>query len=395
MRRLRRTVLVSLLSFSGLAAFFPSRAQARCDDPLVNSCINSDTLWPYAGHSRFVGVGGTETLAPSRLGFGILATYLSRPIRLHVPSPAPLGTDLNAVNDQVNANFLFAYGFTNKLELDLVMPLTLGQGGSGSSGITAGNGLRDTAMRDLRFGFAYALVQRPRVDPELREASEAGKPSPKARPWALTGRFMVSAPIGDATEFASERGGVFAPALTADYRRGRWFAGAEIGLRLRKTSEFAGSRVGSQGYAALGLGFDILRHDRLSLTGEGRLLPTFTEQHTATQADGVRASLPNGRYITPAEWTFALRSVPFAHSDVALQLGGGGPIPFSGAAPITAPRFRFTLGVVFSPRELDSDSDSIPDRVDACPTIPGERGSQKPGCPPPPPPVVDLSEPHP
>jgi len=391
MRRFGRTFFTILL---GMAAFAPSEARARCDDPLVNTCINGDTLWPYAGHSRFVGVGGTETLAPSRVGFGLLVTYLSRPIRLHVPSPAPLGTDLNAVNDQVNANFLFAYGLTNKLELDLIMPLTLGQGGSGSSGLTAGNDLRDTALRDLRFGFAYALVQRPRVDPALRAASEAGKNAPKLRPWALTGRFMVSAPTGDETEFASDRGGVFAPAITADYRRDRWFAGAEIGFRLRPTAEFAGSRVGSQGYAALGIGFDILARDRLSISGEGRMLPGFAEQHTATQTGGVPSSSPNGRYITPAEWTAALRTVPFAHSDVAFQLGGGGPIPFSGAAPITAPRFRFTLGVVFSPRELDSDSDGIPDRVDACPTIAGERSSPRPGCPPPPPaPIVDMSEP--
>lgn len=388
--RRAQPALLALTAAVAVAAT-PGEAHARCDDPLLSTCINADTLWPYAGHSRFVGIGGTELLAPNRVGFGLMATYLSRPVRLHVPSPAPLGTDLNAVDDQVNANFLFSYGVTERLELDLVMPLTLGQGGSGTSGLTAGQGLRDTALRDIRFGLAYALVPRDRVDPELAHASD---PTRKLRPWALAARFMMSAPIGDASEFASDRGGVYSPALTGDYRRGRWFAGAELGARLRATSEFAGARIGPQGYVALGVGFDILSRDRLAVTAEGRMLPGTAEQRRSSQAGGVRRSEPAGTYIVPAEWTVAVRSAPFKQSDVAFQLGGGGAIPLDGNAPITTPRFRFTLGIVFAPRELDSDGDSIPDRIDACPTVVGERGSPSPGCPAPPPAPVVFEAPE-
>src|SRR6185312_13411362 len=66
---------------------------------IASTCINDDTLWPHAGASRFVGFGGAETVAAGQVGFGILATYLSRPIVLHVPGPQG---DQYAINDQVN-----------------------------------------------------------------------------------------------------------------------------------------------------------------------------------------------------------------------------------------------------------------------------------------------------
>jgi len=340
MRRSRPSPLLVLpfiiVSFS--AAFGLSEAHARCDNPLVNTCINSDTLWPHAGPSRFVGVGGTETVAPGHLGFGILATYLSRPILLHLPSPAPSGTDLKAVDNQVNATFLFAYGVTKQLEIDLEMPLTLGQSGSGVSGITSGETLRDTAVRDLRFGLAYALV--PREGPET--------------PWSLAARFVVSAPTGDTGQFAGDKSAVFAPSVAADFRSGRFFGGLELGARVRQTSEFVGARVGTQGYAALGYGFDILQRDLLSVTAEGRVLPIFTEQHDVVQQGAFLGSESNGKYIVPAEWTVAARSAPFSQADIAFQIGGGGAIPFGDA--VTTPRFRFTLGIVYAPRTPRSPS---------------------------------------
>ncbi|MEO7112449.1 MAG: thrombospondin, partial [Polyangiaceae bacterium] len=112
-----------------------------CDNAITSACINSDTLWPHVGPTHFVAIGGTDTIEQGKIGFGVLASYQSRPIRLHVPTPGPLGSDLNAVNDQVNTTFMFEYGITKNLELGVALPLTLGQGGSGTSGITGGEDL--------------------------------------------------------------------------------------------------------------------------------------------------------------------------------------------------------------------------------------------------------------
>jgi hypothetical protein len=359
-----------------LLLWAPRTAHAsECSNPLVSTCVNSDTLWPNPGPSRFVGVSGTETVAQGQLGFGLLSTWLSHPVILRVASPGPGGSDQAVVDDQVNGNFLFAYGVTDRLQLDLVQPVTFVQTGAGTSPLTGGRGLHDTAVRDLRFGFAYAIVPRARVSTEAA-ASEGGP----GKAWALTGRLELSAPNGDNDDFAGERTVVYAPSLAADYRVGRFFAGAEVGLRVRPIAEFAGARVGTQLAGGLGVGVDVLSRDRLAVLAEARALGTFAEQHDTKQSAFGITSAPNGKSITPAEWMLSVRSAPLRGSDLAFQLGGGGPIPIGDAA-ITVPRFRFVLGVVYAPTQRDTDGDGIPDKTDFCPTDAGPHGGTQPGCP--------------
>lgn len=376
MRRVfvRRGLLAIALLSSPFAAVAEARAQ-QCSNPLVSTCINSDTYWPHAGPQRFAAVGSAETVAEKQVAFGLVTSYQSRPIIVNAPSPGGAGTNQYAVDDQVNANFLFAYGVTNRLQLDLAAPVTLVQTGSGTSALTGGRALKDTAVRDLRFGFAYALVPRERID--LQKAAEAGGPG---KGFAVATRFTVSAPIGDNTDFAGERTAVFVPSVAADYRVWRMFFGAELGARLRPATELAGARVGSQLTSALGAGFDILPRDVLSVLLEGRAYVNLAEQHTSQQSAFGITSRPNGETIVPAEWMLGVRSAPVLGGDVSFFGGGGGPIPIS-SSPITVPRFRFVLGISYAPTARDTDGDGVPDRIDRCPTQAGERGGERPGCP--------------
>lgn len=346
----------AILGASALVAAGESRAFAQeCANPRTSTCINADTFWPHAGPQRFAAVGGTETVAPRQVAFGLVATYLSRPVILNSPSPGPGGTDQFAIDNQVNANFLFAYGVTDRLELDLGAPITLAQDGAGTSPLTGGRALRDTAVRDLRFGVAYGIVPRARVALEDQA-------------FSLTARMTFSAPIGDNQSFAGERTVVYAPSVAADYRLWRLFLGAEAGARIRPTTEFAGAKVGTQITGALGAGFELLPKEKLSLLLEGR---TYVD--LADQASGSRSA--------PSEWLLGLRSAPFFAGDLSFYGGGGGPIPLSDD-PITQPRFRFVLGVTYAPTARDRDRDGVPDRIDPCPTEPGLRGYEKPGCSP-------------
>jgi hypothetical protein len=349
-------------------------AHARqCTNPLVSTCINSDTFWPNAGPSRFATVSGAETVGAGQIGFGLVATYLSRPIVLRVASPGPGGSDQYVVNDQVTGNFLFAYGVTERLQLDFALPVTFVQTGAGTSPLTGGDALRDTAVRDLRFGFAYTLVPRPRVAPDALAAKDDGS-------FALASRMTVSAPTGDSSDFAGERSAVFAPSLAADYRYRMLFAGLEVGARLRPVTEFAGARVGSQITTGLGVGVDVIDRERLSLMAEARGYVNFAEQHdTAQSAFGI-TSRPNGKSITPAEWLVAVRTAPLLAGDVSFIFGGGGPIPIGDAA-ITVPRFRFVLGATYAPTARDTDGDGIIDKNDFCPNRAGARAGERPGCP--------------
>jgi hypothetical protein len=332
---MRGRTYVALLTLQ-LAALAPSaHAADRCGNPRISTCINSDTFWPHAGAAQMLTVGGTETVTRGQMGFGLVTSYLSRPITLHLPSPGPGGSDAYVINDQVNGTFLWGYGVTNRLELDVALPITFGQGGSGVQPITGGTGIQDTAMRDLRFGAAYAIIPRTRTE------------SGPDNGLALTGRLETSAPTGDADQFAGERAAVFVPSVAADMRVGRFVAGAEVGARLRPTYELTGARVGSQVMVAGGVGFDILAKQLLGLTAEVRALPTFAEQRTSEQSNEGLTSTPNGKHIFPAEWAASLRTAPLGAGDFAIQLGGGGSL--TSDAPITTPRYRFSLSIRYAP----------------------------------------------
>jgi hypothetical protein len=333
-RRVALAFSVALLSSPALTIRLA--AATECSGA-VSPCINDDTLWPHAGPSRFLAVGSAETVTAGQFGFGLVTSYLSRPIVLTVPTPGPPGTKEYAVDDQVNGTFLYAYGVSSRLELDLALPVTFGQGGTGVAPLTGGLGLRDTAVRDVRFGFAYALLP-------LR------RPVAAAQQFGLAGRFEVSAPTGEHDQFAGEGSGVFTPSLSADYRGGRAFAGIELGARLRRTRELLGARIGTQLLAAIGFGYDILPRDRLSLSAEAWALPGLVQQFDVqAQQAGVFTSTPNGRTISPAEWQLAVRTAPLRSSDLSFEASGGGAIPLDGDTPITTPRFRFTLGVRWTP----------------------------------------------
>jgi hypothetical protein len=369
---------LTLLIFSsafGLVTFAGAReARAKeCTNPLVNTCINSDTYWPNPGPTRFATVGGTETVGQGQVAFGLMATYLSRPVVLRVASPGPGGSDQYAIDNQVTGNFLFAYGVTPRLQLDFALPYTFVESGAGTSPLTGGEALHDTAVRDLRFGFAYALVPRERISPDAQTEKDPFS-------WSLASRVTVSAPTGDSSDFAGERSAVFAPALAADVRYHALFAGLEVGARLRPTTEFAGARVGSQLATGLGVGVDVLDRERLSLMAEARSYVNFAEQHdTAQSAFGI-SSRPNGKSITPAEWLIAVRTAPLLAGDISFLAGGGGPIPIGDPA-ITVPRFRFVLGAIYAPTGRDTDGDGILDKNDFCPGRAGKRSGERPGCP--------------
>jgi hypothetical protein len=272
----------------------------------------------------------------------------------------------------VNGTFMWSYGVTDRLQLDFDVPMTFGQGGTGIAPVTGGAALEDTAVRDLRFGLAYALVPRARVS----------SASPKANGFALAGRFEVVAPTGDQAQFAGDASGVFVPSVAGDFRQGRFFAGAEAGARLRSTSELLGARVGSQAVLALGAGFDVLPRELLTFALEARALPTFAEQHSISTNNGTYVSTPDGSHITPAEWQLSARTAPLVGGDLSIQASGGGGIPLSSETAITAPRFRFTLGLRWAPLGRDTDGDGVLDKDDRCLLVPEPPGqTPRDGCP--------------
>ncbi|HEV3192235.1 MAG TPA: hypothetical protein VGY54_17105 [Polyangiaceae bacterium] len=328
-----RSGVTALWVACAASLFCARRADAADCSGMVSACINDDTLWPHAGTAQFIAVGGIDTVGPKQLGFALVSTYLSRPIVLHLPSPGGPGADAYVINDQVNGTFLWSYGVADRLELDLALPITFGQGGAGLAPVSGGAGLHDTAVRDMRFGFAYAFKPDPRLPGESQ-----GRPR-------LAARLEVSAPTGDRDQFAGERSAVFSPSLAGAFRSERFFIGAEGGLRLRPTTELLGARVGSQIFGAAGAGIHLLPRGLLSATLEYWELLTLVGQDDVVRESGAYRSVPGQKLLAPAEWLLSIRTEPLGRRDLSIQLGGGGGV----WSNVTEPRFRFTLALRWAP----------------------------------------------
>jgi OOP family OmpA-OmpF porin len=335
----RRAALVVFCSVPAFAFASTRAGDARADScsGVISTCINDDVLWPHAGAGVFEAIGSGRTVAAGRLAFGLVTSYVSRPIELELVAPGQ-GTDQNAVNDQVNGTFLYAFGVTDRVELDVALPLTFGQGGTGLTPVTGGAGLKDTAVRDLRFGVAVDVLK---MEPEGAATTRGG----------VVARFEMSAPTGDEDQFAGEETAVYLPSVSTEWHVGDWFVGGEAGLRVRPITQLLGARIGTQIVVAVGAGYDILPRGLLSAQIEAWALPTFAEQEAPTNVGNATDWAPDGSYITPAEWQLSVRSAPLARGDLAIDLGGGTGIPFGGGLPITTPRFRFTFGLRWAPTQ--------------------------------------------
>jgi hypothetical protein len=267
----------------------------ECKNAVLNPCMNSDALWVHPGASEFVAIRSTLASPKGQVGFGLVTTLQSRPVVLRVFSPGPPGTAQAVVDNQLTAHFLWHYGVTDRLDLNAALPVTLSQNGAGLNPITAGANLPQVALRDARIGVGFALLRRP-----MRNTPPSNVGFQPPAQWIADGlgvglRFDLSIPSGSADAFAGETGAVLAPAVVGDFRKGRFFAASEVALRLRKTSELLGARIGSQLFAGLGAGFDILT--KFACSRALRRKPMSESLGVATRVNRTPLSQhrPNGR----------------------------------------------------------------------------------------------------
>jgi OmpA-OmpF porin, OOP family len=314
----------------------PSVARAACDSGL-STCIEADTFWPHPGPAYFNVVGGTSMTAPQRVGFGWATTYAARPIVLLVPSSRPSGTEVAAVDHLWNATFLFSYGITERIEATLALPATLYRTGTGISALThqTSTDLSRSALRDVRAGTSFALL-----------------PTSPLRPFSLATRLAFAFPTGDKASFSGESGVVALPSFAAEYRQAGLVLGAELGARLRRANDLAGTRVGSQLVFALGMGGEILQGNKLGVLLEAVLLPTFAEQHelSAVSATEGRIVTDNRRALMPMEWLASVRTGELMSGDMSLSVGAGGSLGLTGESGITSPSFRVVFALRYGAR---------------------------------------------
>jgi hypothetical protein len=193
-----------------------------------------------------------------------------------------------------------------------------------------------SALRDIRIGSAFAVLP---------------PPPPGARGLSLSTRLELGLPTGDESSFNGDRTVVGIPTVAGEFRQAGLVVGAEIGARLRGTSELLGTRVGSQLMFSLGVGGEILEGNKLGVLVEAVILPTLTEQRElgSATADG-RPIVGDRRPLMPTEWLASVRTGELLSGDMSVSLGAGSSLGLTGESGMTSPSFRAVLGVRYAPR---------------------------------------------
>lgn len=316
---MRHAALLWSLVVGAGALLSPAAARASCSLP---PCVDAEPMWLAPGSTQFALLPDTTALEVGQIGAGATFGFRLRPAILTVPAPSRDGRDVNLLRLAVDATLGVRLGIGQRLELTAVAPVGLYQQGSGIKGITDQNAaaLPAQSLHDPRLGFGYAFAT---------GSSHFGAKL----------RFEAKLPLGNGDALAGEASAVASPSVALSARYSGFRAALELGARLRRPSEFYGSRVGSQGVLALGLGYE-LPAPHLIFTLEQYLLPSLVKGATAT-------------YL-PAEWLATAALAPKAWRGVSLGLAGGSGWPVSStpsghALALGVPAFRGLLFARYAP----------------------------------------------
>ena len=233
-------------------------------------------------------------------------------------------------------------------------------------------------MRDMRFGFAYALVPHPRVGSQPSGSTlRPRRPSRGERADGGLGPVRRGAFRG----LRPQPRGRLAP--RPDLRGGR--------TRRTHPADDRGARRTDRDAARDGAGRRI-RH-----SGEAR--PALGDARGLGASDVRRAARPHRveRHVRehaqrPVDRPCRVAALgAHAHRCAAAispsRRAAEGAFPLTSDVGITTPKFRFTLGIRWAPLAHDTDGDGVLDASDRCPTEPAHTPD---GCPP-----VPRSRPRP
>ena len=278
-------------------------------------------MWQSPSAVRLTVVSDTAAVELGKLALGAGFTLRAKPAVLNVPAPNQTGRDVNLISSAMGWSLTGRVGIGNRLELT-ALAAGLSQRGAGIKGVTsqAAPAIDSPSLQDPRIGFGYSL--------------------PTASPhFGAKIRFEAKLPLGNAQALAGDPSFVASPSLALSSHRGGFFAGLELGARLRKPSEFFGLRVGSQAVIAAGAGYE-LRGPRLSFAVELYLLPSLIDS--------------GGSGYLPAEWLYTTRFAPRLFGNFSIGAGMGAGLPLSGGAGganlgFGLPGYRVLAYVRFTP----------------------------------------------
>jgi hypothetical protein len=224
---------------------------------------------------------------------------------LRVPGPDLGGREAPLVQRALEQAMAVRMGLGGQWEVGATLATVLWQRGAGPSAITTQSGpaLERSAVRDPRVSLARHIA----VGSEV----------------VLKPRLELTLPLGDSAAYASHGSSVVAPAVSAEWHRGRLGVALELGLRLRPAVEFGTTRSGSQLTSGAGVLVGIVVQ-RLWLTTELFALPSLIDT-TSRRGRQVGSRVR----LLPAEWLFSVHARPAANQPWTLLLAGGAGVSLS------------------------------------------------------------------
>jgi hypothetical protein len=336
------TYKAKLLASLAFATFFLIAVSSFADDN--QNGVNSQINWPSPGPSNFPTILSSDVVGHADITFGSFFNYYRQPIG--IDTVVGNGTDW-LVENAFTADFLWAFGIVDVLQLGLVLPIVMYQNGEGRIPIRPPNtdpgayALSTSTLADIRFNVKIRFLGTKRIDGKTKD--------PNKRDLGLALDLGLAVPTGDQRNFAGDEGVVFFPNLIVDFHRCMVSAAINLGARLRSsdsevynpspppagTTPHAIIAVGHQGTFGAGVTGHLLKQ-RLLLSAEG--LGYFEFEDVSNIA---------------FEYRGAIGYVPDKGKAITLWLGAGSSVGSDDF--VGSPQVRVFLSLTYAPKEEFAD----------------------------------------
>ncbi len=325
----------------GLALVLPSLLWprvARAQTPPDDQAIQLQLFEPAVGRQRFLTVSGADVMPNRQFQLSLAVTYMTGGLIVYNVDPQDhLSKKTDVVKNILGAQLGGAYGFGDKFQLGVIVPVTLAMNGEGldiDSGGPAMQSLSVTGFGDATIEFAWRFFDQD----GLTLAAIPAITVPTSMSLTASEGVQSGAFLGDDLPGFKPRA-----ALEWDAPNGKMTFGANAGFLFHKPRTLYSTEVGQQFLYSAALAYHVT--DRFDLVGELAGRNGFSMDVDAN----------------PVEADAALRVG--VTSSFTMVFGGGAGL----VSGLGSPKVRVFAAVSWSPDFGDSDGDGVDNMSDGCP----------------------------
>ncbi len=323
---------------------------ARADDV---SGVDLRSFRPSTDKAGTLATEGLLAPGPGNLQANLYTTFATTSLK----NTEADGTTTRVVGPQFLLDPTIAIGIGSRLALGITAPMILAQGGNATS-LTDGRSVSMQAIGDITLT-AKAVAIAP-----AKDALSGG--------FGVAALFRLSLPTGDRHSFVADDGWTseLRGLLTYDYVH-TLAVTVVAGYRMRQHQhDVRDVTIGDSIPWGITLGIRPRAIGDIDPNGH------WTWQ---LEAHGEIGAVPNKLFsdkrVSPALFGPSIRYA--FNQDLSLFMGAETAL----VDAIGLPKLRVVLGLTYAPVIIDDDEDGVPDSIDECPGLPGDKGGPQPGCP--------------